>query len=331
MGDDALDGQHSRSPSGIGGGPRVRQPRELPPSPPPLTAEAATNKLRTLGVEVFDAATNADMSWDSLAGYDHVKREIEETVINSLLHPDVYDKIAKNTRVAFESNRPKAILLEGPPGTGKTLTARVLASRCGRPLIHLKLEDFVSKWYGESEKKLASIFDACDALEGAIIFIDEVDAVAGNRNSSNMHEATRRILSVVLQRVEGFKGKGKSLLICATNRRRDLDAALLSRFDLSIHFTLPDFDTRKKIFARYARQFGGADAAQQVALDKLAEATSGLSCRDIKEACEHAERQLASKLIRENDQATDAQVPTVDNYLKCIRARRGPVSGAVQA
>ena len=136
------------------------------------------------------------------------------------------------------------MLLEGPPGTGKTLTARILASRCDRPLVHLKLEDFVSKWYGDSEKKLASIFDACDELEGTIIFIDEVDSVAGSRDNSHMHEATRRILSVVLQRVEGFKGKGKSLLICATNRRSDLDAALLSRFDLSIKFELPDFETR---------------------------------------------------------------------------------------
>ena len=69
--------------------------------------------------------------------------------------------------------------LIGPPGTGKTLTARILASRCDRPLVHLKLEDIVSKWYGDSEKKLASIFDACDELEGTIIFIDEVDSVAG--------------------------------------------------------------------------------------------------------------------------------------------------------
>jgi hypothetical protein len=71
--------------------------------------------------------------------------------------------------------------------------------------------------------------------------------------------------------------------------------------------------------------------AQQAALDKLAEATTGLSCRDIKEACEHAERQLASKLIRDNNQATEEQVPTVENYLSCINARRGPVPGAVQA
>ena len=205
-------------------------------------------------------------------------------------YPDIYDRIARNTRVSFESNRPKAVLLEGPPGTGKTLTARILASRCDRPLVHLKLEDFVSKWYGDSEKKLASIFDACDEMKGTIIFIDEVDSVAGkypilpftlflifplthtlslcviisvslsigtqllvclspsfstgSRDSSHMHEATRRSLSVVLQRLEGFNGKSKSLLICATNRRSDLDAALLSRFDLSIKFELPDFETR---------------------------------------------------------------------------------------
>jgi Holliday junction resolvasome RuvABC ATP-dependent DNA helicase subunit len=334
LGDEALDRGEPFGPSDVdpeARGGRWQSPLGRADNTPPQSAspaDAALAKLRTLGVEVFDPSANPDLGWDCLAGYDRAKADIEETVVNALKYPKVYDQIAKNTRVAFESNRPKALLLDGPPGTGKTLTARILASRCGRPLIHLKLEDFVSKWYGESEKKLASIFDACDALEGTIIFIDEIDAVAGSRDNSSMHEATRRILSVVLQRIEGFKGKGKSLLICATNRRSDLDAALLSRFDLSIRFELPDLETRKKVFARYARQFVGSDRSQQSALATLAGATAGLSCRDIKEVCEHAERQLASKLIAEHDlaKATDAagkEVPTLETYLRCISYRKG--------
>jgi ATP-dependent 26S proteasome regulatory subunit len=80
---------------------------------------------------------------------------------------------------------------------------------------------------------ISQILDACDELEGTIIFIDEIDAMAGSRDSS-MNEATRRILSVMLQRIEGFQGKGKSLLICATNRREDLDPAMLSRLGLEL-------------------------------------------------------------------------------------------------
>lgn len=68
-------------------------------------------------------------------------------------------------------------------------------------MVHVPVEGIMSKWYGESEKKLSAIFDACDEMGGAIIFIDEVDALAGSRSKCNMHEATRRILSVILQKV----------------------------------------------------------------------------------------------------------------------------------
>ena len=67
---------------------------------------------------MFDAANQPHLTWDALAGYEHVKKDIEDTVLNALKYPDVYDQIAQRTRVIFESNRPKAILLEGPPGTG---------------------------------------------------------------------------------------------------------------------------------------------------------------------------------------------------------------------
>jgi SpoVK/Ycf46/Vps4 family AAA+-type ATPase len=91
-------------------------------------------------------------------------------------------------------------------------------------------------------------------MEGTIIFIDEIDALAVSRDGGDIHEATRRILSLILQRIEGFQGKSKSLLICATNRPQDLDSAMLSRFDLSIQYPMPDFETRKAIFCRYAKQ-----------------------------------------------------------------------------
>ncbi|CAN0138878.1 unnamed protein product, partial [Hapterophycus canaliculatus] len=110
--------------------------------------------------------------WDSLAGYADVKQEIEDTLILPLRHPEVYDIIARKTRSRFESNRPRAVLFEGPPGTGKTMSARIIAGRSDRPMVHVPVENIMSKWYGESEKKLSAIFDACDEMGGAIIFID---------------------------------------------------------------------------------------------------------------------------------------------------------------
>lgn len=87
----------------------------------------------------------------------------------------------------------------------------------------------------------------------SIIFIDEIDALAGQRGD-DMHEASRRVLSTLLRKIDGFESDHKILLICATNRKEDLDRALLSRIDLSIEFALPESHSRALIFKRYAKQ-----------------------------------------------------------------------------
>eukprot|EP00968_Pinguiococcus_pyrenoidosus_P006475 scaffold434_cov186-Pinguiococcus_pyrenoidosus.AAC.136 len=174
------------------------------------------------------------IDWESMAGYESVKSELKDTVVLALQNPEAYDEIAKRTRARFESNRPKAVLFEGPPGTGKTLCARILASQAEKPFILLRTERIgrfldweaaslasqnanieailtVSKWYGESEKRFGTILDACEEIDGgAVLFIDEVDALAQQRGGGDggggMHEATRRLLGVLLQRLEGFTG-----------------------------------------------------------------------------------------------------------------------------
>jgi SpoVK/Ycf46/Vps4 family AAA+-type ATPase len=111
----------------------------------------------------------------------------------------------------------------------------------------MPLEAIMSKYYGESEQKLASIFEAAQAMGSVILFIDEVDSLATSRESG-LHEATRRILSTLLRKIDSFESDGEVLVICATNRKKDLDPALLSRTDLSIRFELPDASTRAQIF-----------------------------------------------------------------------------------
>lgn len=131
-----------------------------------------------------------------------------------------------------------------------------------------------------------------------------------------MHEATRRLLTTILQRVEGFRGKSKSLLVCATNRKQDLDAALLSRFDISIHYDLPNPAARLAIIKRYAKHL----ANNAGSLTQLVDESSGLSCRDIKESCEQTERRWASRLVRKEQGLAD--VPSLAEYLDSFKARR---------
>jgi ATP-dependent 26S proteasome regulatory subunit len=118
-------------------------------------------------------------------------------------------------------NRPRAVLFEGPPGTGKTTSAKIIAAQVGIPLMYVPLESIISKYYGEAEKNLSHIFEMAAELEGCIIFIDEIDTLGGNRDNDGMHEASRRVLSALLRRLDSFESNDNTLLICATNRKKD--------------------------------------------------------------------------------------------------------------
>lgn len=128
-------------------------------------------------------------------------------------------------------------------------------------------------------------------MGSVILFIDEVDSLATSRETG-LHEATRRILSTLLRKIDSFESEGEVLVICATNRKKDLDPALISRTDISIRFELPDAKTRAEIFKRYAKQLNESE------LEQLGDLSVWLSGRDISGICKDAERQWASKYIR---------------------------------
>ncbi|XP_041026862.1 cell division control protein 48-like [Juglans microcarpa x Juglans regia] len=180
-----------------------RKPREGNAMVP--SAEKSVASLESMGVRIYGLneacgySSNSEISWDTIAGYDQQKREIEDTILLALHSPEVYDDIARGTRRKFESNRPRAVLFEGPPGTGKTSCARVIANQAGVPLLYVPLEVVMSKYYGESERLLGKVFSLANELpNGAIIFLDEIDSFAVGRDNE-MHEATRRILSVLFR------------------------------------------------------------------------------------------------------------------------------------
>ncbi|KAG0567532.1 hypothetical protein KC19_7G141400 [Ceratodon purpureus] len=315
------DGLDSGSLDGWPPGSRWKYRGGLPPGETPPKDRSSSTRvpvrgkpktlegLEAMGVKIYGMENieggmeGERISWDNIAGYYEQKREIEDMVLLALKRPEVYDNIARGTRRKFESNRPRAILFEGPPGTGKTSCARVIASQAGVPLLYVPLEVVMSKYYGESERLLASIFSAGNELpEGAIVFLDEIDSLATTRDSE-MHEATRRMLSVLLRQMDGFEQDKRIVVIAATNRKQDLDPALLSRFDTSVEFNLPDESTREEIASQYARHLSSND------LKTLATVSDGMSGRDIHDVCQQAERRWASKVIHLS--ASPSVVPTL--------------------
>lgn len=255
--------------------------------------------LQNLGARVYKVE-EAYLDWDYLAGSEEAKREIEDTILLTLERPDIFDKITETTRVKYEKNRPKAVLFEGPPGTGKTTSAKIISNQVKVPLVYVRLEAILSKYYGEAEGNLGKIFENCINLGKCMIFIDEIDSLAQSREKE-MHEATRRLLSVFLRYLDGFESSDDIIVICATNRKSDLDPALQNRFSKVIQFPYPDKHSRMAIFERYARHL---DRGQ---LMNLAENSQNMSGRDIKNICEDAERKWAAFILR--GEQSDYKVP----------------------
>ncbi|GLI66086.1 hypothetical protein VaNZ11_009808 [Volvox africanus] len=286
-------------------------------------AARAVEQLLGMGAQVFPPSKKDKMDWGVLAGYEEQKRTIEDCLLLPLMRPDVYAKLARATRKTFANNRPRAVLFEGPPGTGKTTSARVISSQAAVPLIYLPLEAVLSKWYGQSEQQLRAVFKAAEAMGGAIIFLDELDALGGNRESGDVSEPSRRVLSVLLREMDGFDAETRrTVVIGATNRKTDLDPALLSRFDLILTFGIPDAACRQLILRQYAKQLEDSELAQ------LAERTVGMSGRDLRDVCEHTERRWASKIIR--GEVREEDLPPLAEYLASADERATAVQRVQQ-
>ena len=156
---------------------------------------------------------------------------------------------------------------------------------------------------------MAAVFDAAAEMGESVIFMDEIDALATSRDApGGMHEATRRSLSVLLRRLDGFDPNASTVLIAATNRPQDLDAALTSRFELAVRFPLPDASTREAILQLYAAHLPAADQRA------LAAASDGASGRDLRDVCEAAERKWAAKRVRQEGAAKGKALPPATEY-----------------
>ena len=273
----------------------------------PMKVEHFMDDLGALGAMVYESKKKR--SFDELAGYDVVKREIKNIIILPLEQPGLYTKIAKRTRKYHESAVPRAILFEGASGTGKTTIAKIIASKVKLPLVYVPVESILSKWLGKSEKNLGRVYDLCENMGGALLFLDEIDALSVKR-SQDIHEATRRILSVLLTKLGGLEPVRNVTTIAATNRKDDLDVALLSRFDAIIHFDLPTMEERMAILSLYAKHMSGGE------IQKLARMTDKLSGGNIKRVCVSAERHWAAKYL---DKKVRRMAPKIEEYIDILK------------
>jgi transitional endoplasmic reticulum ATPase len=206
----------------------------------PSIDAAVINTFRT------DVQNRPELSYEDFGGQAAVVARAKELIELPLKQRD---------KLAAIGARPiKGVLFSGPPGTGKTLLARIIASRAQVPFYEIRGPEIFSKWYGESEELLRKLFDDAASHERAIIFFDEIDSVAGRR-SGESHEASRRVVAQLLTLMDGFSRDQTVIVIAATNRPQDIDAAMRrpGRFDWNIVFSVPSLDDRIRILETTAR------------------------------------------------------------------------------
>ena len=201
------------------------------------------------------------------------------------------------------------LLLEGPPGTGKTMTASVLAHELSLPLLTVRLDSLMSKFLGETATKLRVVFDAV-AEQRAVYLFDEFDALGADRAGNDVGEA-RRILNSFLVFLE--QASAESIVVAATNHRAILDRALFRRFDMVIHYGLPD---AKHAAAVMRARLG--TLAKGMRWSAVTKAAAGLSHADLVKAAESAGKQA----VMRGDERVQA-----DDLIQALNARRAATSG----
>ncbi|EER07375.1 conserved hypothetical protein [Perkinsus marinus ATCC 50983] len=212
-----------------------------------------------------------NVHWSDVAGLDQAKASLQETVILPTKFPQLFTGKRKPW---------KGILLYGPPGTGKSYLAKACATEADATFFSVSSSDLVSKWMGESEKLVRSLFEMARAEKSAIIFIDEVDSLCGSRDSGES-DATRRIKTEFLVQMQGVGSDngGQVLVLGATNCPWDLDAAIRRRFERRIYIPLPEVQARIRMF-----ELSIGDTPHELTrrdISKLAQETDGFSGADI--------------------------------------------------
>ena len=253
-------------------------------------------------VSGMEIETKPDITYDQIGGLEEQIVEVKETVELPLTEPELFE------RVGIEP--PKGILLYGPPGTGKTLLAKAVANETNATFIKIVASEFVKKYIGEGARLVREVFELAKEKAPAIIFIDELDAVAAKRlkSSTSGDREVQRTLMQLLAELDGFESRGDIGIIGATNRPDILDPALLrpGRFDRFIEVPLPNEDGRREILKIHTRNMSFDEEAD---VDLLADLTDGLSGADLKAVCTEA-GMFAIRAKRDKI--------TVDDFMKAV-------------
>jgi transitional endoplasmic reticulum ATPase len=261
--------------------------RVVTTTPGGIVRIAARTELELLAEHVpAYGGPDAGVSYEDLGGLDAAITEVRELVELPLKHPALFDRLGIDP--------PKGVLLHGPPGTGKTLLARAVAHESAARFFSIGGPEIVGPYIGESEQRLREVFERASESGPAIIFIDEIDAIAPKRDVAR-GETERRLVAQLLTLMDGLKPR-RTIVIGATNLPDALDEALRrpGRFDREIAVGVPDRKGRRDVLAIHTR---GMPLAADVDLDALAATSHGFVGADLAALAREAAMDAARRTV----------------------------------
>lgn len=222
----------------------------------------------------IDTTAPKDISLDDIGGMEDVIREMEEIVLMPLKYPEAYER--------SHVPQPRGILLHGPPGCGKTMLARAVAAELKIPFIEMLGPSIVSGMSGESEKGVRDRFEEARKSAPCMIFIDEIDAIAPKRDSSQSQMEKRIVAQLLVSMDELQSAEEHVIVLAATNRPDSIDPALRrgGRFGTEININVPNEQVRRRILQSQTRKM---NLAQDVDFSKLAKMTAGFVGADLQD------------------------------------------------
>ncbi|MBO3802274.1 MAG: AAA family ATPase [Candidatus Brockarchaeota archaeon] len=259
------------------------------------------------------------VAWQDVVGLESAKKAIRDSIIFPYRRPDL-----------FPLGWPRGILLFGPPGCGKTLLAAAVANEIEASFYYVDAASIMSKWLGESEKNVASLFstarEACKDGHPAIIFIDEVDSLTAVRQVEVGGEARAR--NQLLKEMDGLTEKGRTehlYVLAATNKPWELDEPFVRRFQKRIYVPLPDRASRMEMFKQYLSRL---KVDESVSLEALADATPNYSGHDIHDICMEAQMKVVRELFDsgQTGPGTRPRPITMGDLLEIVKNRRSSIS-----
>lgn len=267
-------------------------------SPPGPVLIGATTTIRISGES--GGRERGTITYEDIGGLRRETRRIREMIELPLRYPEVFERLGIDA--------PKGVLLYGPPGAGKTLIARAVANETSAHFVTINGPEIIDKLYGASEANLRGIFEDARKHAPAIIFIDEIDAIAPKREDlSGDRQVERRVVAQLLALMDGLESRGNVIVIAATNLPNSLDPALRrpGRFDREIVINVPDKDGRCEILEIHTR---GMPLAADVNLDRLAAVTHGFVGADLQAFCREAAMGALRRLLPDIN-FSEAQIP----------------------